>query len=50
MYQSTIIAPTTHSPNGVTVTVPINSATEIEGITKTGGVRCIELLSTITWG
>ena len=47
MKQVTLTA-SIHSPGGDTTLVPSNSASEGEGLTRTGGGSCSELSSNIT--
>ena len=47
MKQVTLTAPI-HSPGGEATLVPSNSASEGEGLTRTGGGSCSELSSNIT--
>ena len=48
MWQGTVTAPI-HSPDGDPTHVPSNSATEGEGITRTGGGSCSELPINMPW-
>ena len=47
MCQDTLTAPI-HPPDGESIHVPINSTSEGEDITRTGGECCSELPSNIT--